>query len=144
MPEVSESTGYPIATVWDEWLGRNLSVNNISDQEIIPHLGANAGYRAVWITADWGARRTHEDLLIAQQISVLWLRGRRRRNPTLPEQTRMLIAVLETAHRLVAESDSPVYLRVRFSPDDVSQTILERLAGTLRDAPLQWQLVPLD
>ena len=55
--EVTRVTGFPIASVRDEWTDRNLSVNPPGDWEIIPHIGAKAGHRGVWITADWGAFR---------------------------------------------------------------------------------------
>ena len=143
-PEVSAATGYSIPTVWDEWPGRDLSVNPLGDEEIIPHLGNKAVYRAVWITQDWEASWKHQNLLIAHHISVLWLRGPGGRPFNRAEQSSVLIAVLETVHRLVSESDAPVYLRARYDPEGGSRPILERLQGSLRDAPLQWQRVSLD
>ena len=73
--EVSRVTGYAITTVWDEWPGRDLHINSLSDEEIIPHLGDKAGRLAIWITGDWKAFREHGHLIDAHRISVLWLRG---------------------------------------------------------------------
>jgi hypothetical protein len=141
--EVSATTGCPIVTVWDEWRERDLSVERLPDEEIIPHLGAKAGQRAVWITQDWNALRDHRRLIAAHGISVLWLRGPGGRNFLREEQPSVLIAVLETVRRLVIDSNSPIYLRARFNPDGGSRPILERLQGTLLDTPLLWQRVPL-
>ena len=140
-PKVSLATGYPITTVWNEWSGRDLSVNPLNDAEIIPYLGGKAGHRAVWINQDWNASSQHRDLLVSHRISVLWLRGPGGRQFSLLEQSPVLIAVLATAHRLVAGSSEPVYL-TRYDPDGGLQPILERLAGTLQDSPLRWQRVP--
>ena len=137
---VSAATGYSIATVWDEWPGRDLSVNPLQDEAIIPHLGAKGGCRAVWITADLNARRRHRRLLEAQQISVLWLLGPGNRNLTVAEQRRTLIAVLGTAHRMVAATAAPVYLRARYD----GQPMLERWSGARLGEPGQrWVAVPL-
>jgi hypothetical protein len=143
-PKVSLATGYPITTVWNEWSGRDLSVNPLNDAEIIPYLGGKAGHRAVWINQDWKASSQHRDLLVSHRISVLWLRGPGGRQFSLLEQSPVLIAVLATAHRLVAGSSEPVYLRTRYDPEGGLQPILERLAGTLQDSPLRWQRVPQD
>lgn len=138
--EVSAATGYSIATVWDEWPGRDLPVNPLPDEAIIPHLGAKGGCRAVWITADLNARRRHRRLLEAQQISVLWLRRPGNRNLGVTEQRRTLIAVLGTAHRMVAATAAPVYLRAMYD----GQPMLERWSGTRLGEPgQQWVPVPL-
>ena len=56
----------------------------------------------------------------------------------------LAVAVIDTAHRLVAASNTPVYLRARFAPDDdAAQPTLEQLAGTLLDSPLHWRRVSL-
>lgn len=137
---VSAATGYSIATVWDEWPGRNLPVNPLPDEAIIPHLGAKGGCRAVWITADLNARRRHRRLLEAQQISVLWLLGPGNRNLGVAEQRRTLIAVLGTAHRIVAATAAPVYLRARYD----GQPMLERWgAARLGEHGQRWVAVPL-
>ena len=145
--EVTQSTGIPITSVRDEWPDRNLDVNPPGDWEIIPHLGAKAGHRGVWITADWGALRQHSQLILNNRISVLWLRGVEKRNfPTLSksQQTHILVTVMATVHRLIVDSDSPVFLLASLDPQSGLPPLLERLQGTLADAELHWQPVPLD
>ena len=141
--QVSRATGYPITAVRNEWPERNLSVNPPDDWEIIPHLGAKAGYRGVWITLDWDASNEYAQLINRHRISVLWLRRPQNWNARFsrPQQTRLVVEVIATARRLVAESDGPVYLQASFVEDS---PILERLRGLLQDAPLAWERVPLD
>ena len=73
--EVSRVTGHAITTIWDEWPGRDLSVNRLLDEEIIRNLGDRASHRAVWITGDRKAFGNHGALIHCHHISVLWLRG---------------------------------------------------------------------
>ena len=141
--EVSRVTGYPITTIWHEWPGRDLHINSLSDEEIIPHLENRAGHSAVWITADRKAFREHAPLIELHRISVLWLRGPGRRNPTTIQQSQMLCAVLEKVHSLIIASNEPVYLRVRLDPDDDYRRFLEQLQGSVLDRPLEWRQVPL-
>ena len=142
--EVSRVTGYAITTVWDEWPGRNLHINSLSDEEIIPHLGDMVGHRVVWITGNRKALGEHAPLIDTHQISVLLLRRPGRRNPTTIQQSQMLCAVLEKVRSLILGSNDPVYLRVRLDPNDGYQPFLERLQGSVLDRPLQWQRVPLN
>lgn len=145
-PQVTRATGLHFTPVKDEWPDRDLDVNPPGDWEIVPHLGAKAGYRSVWITLDWGAFRQHSTLIHDSRISVLWLRGEESRNfPTLSrlQQAQLLISVIATVHRLIVESDSPVYLLARLDSVPGSLPILERLRGTVLDRPTEWQRVPL-
>lgn len=141
--EVSRVTCYPITTIWDEWPGRALHINSLSDEEIIPYLGNIAGHSAVWITADRKAFREHAPLIDIHRISVLWLRGPGHRNPTTIQQSQMLCAVLGKVCSLILGSNEPVYLRVRLDPDDSYQPFLEQFQGRVLDRPLEWQRVPL-
>ena len=143
--EVSKVTGFHIATVWDEWPGRNLSVNRLRDEEIISHLGYRAGHRAVWITGDRKAFDEHGDLIDSHRISVLWLRGPGCRPPLEPgEQSQMLSAVMERVHSLILVANDPVYLRVRLDPGNHCQPFLERLWRNVLHRPIEWQRVGLD
>lgn len=56
----------------------------------------------------------------------------------------LAIAVIDAAHRIVAFSNAPVYLRARLASGDAPRPALERLAGTLPDTPRRWQGIPLD
>ena len=141
--EVSRVTGYAIATVLDEWSGRDFSINRLLDEEIISHLGEKFGHRAVWITCDWDARRKHRESINRNRISVLWLRGLGGRNPTPQEQTQMLCIVMDRVRFLIRESSIPVYLLVRLDANNDNQPFLQRLHGSILNRPPQWQRVPL-
>ncbi len=145
--EVTRATGVPVTPVRDEWPGRDLNVNPPGDWEIIPHLGAKAGPRGLWITLDWGALSQHSHIIHNSRISVLWLRGAESRNfPTLSklQQTRILVAVIATVHRLIAESDAPVFLLASLDPASGLPPVLERLQGDLLDKQPIWERVLLD
>lgn len=141
--QVYRATGYPITAVRNEWPERDLSVNPPEDWEIIPHLGAKSGHLGVWITLDWDAFDEHSYLIDRHRISVLWLCGSRDGNTRFFRhlQTQLLIAVIATVYRVVAESDDPVYLRASYVED---LPALERMQGTLRHTPMVWGRVPLD
>ena len=140
--QVSKTTGQTIATIEDEWPGRDRHNNPVLDGEIIPHLGNKAVHRAVWITADWKAFSQHRSLIDTHRISVMWLRGPGR-NPTLHEQLQMLNAVMDRLRALILASHVPVYLRVRLDHCNSYQPFLERLLGTMLERPANWQRVPL-
>ena len=140
--EASRITGHAIATVWEEWQGRDSSVSPLLDQEIVRHLGDKAGHRAVWITGDRRALGEHGHLIDDHRISVIWLRGPGRRPLEPREQLRMLCAVLDKVSSLIGQSSVPVYLRVRLDPNDGYQPYLEKLQGTVLDRPLEWQRIP--
>ena len=145
--EVTRVTGFPITSVKDEWPDSNLDVNPPGDWEIIPHLGAKAGHRGVWITADWGALRQHSQLIVNNRISVLWLRGAESRNfPTLSrsQHAYILVTVIATVHRLIVASDSPLFLLASLDPGAGLPPVLERLHSGLLDNPQQWGQVGLN
>ena len=145
--EVTRVTGFPITSVRDEWPDRNLDINPPGDWEIIPHLGAKAGHRGLWITADWGALRQHSQLIDNNRISVLWLRGAESLNfPTLSrsQHIHILVSVMATVHRLIVASDSPVFLLASLDPGSGSPPVLERLQSGLLDNPQQWEQVGLN
>lgn len=141
--EVTRITGHAIATVWEEWPGRDSSTSPLLDEEIVRHLGDKAGYRAVWITGDRKAFGEHGHLIDDQRISVIWLRGPGRRPLEPREQLLLLCAVLDKVRSLIYQSSIPVYLRVRLDPNDNLQPLLEQLQGTVLDRPLVWQRIPL-
>ena len=142
--EASRITGYAIATVWEEWSGRDSSVTPLLDEEIISYLGDKAGHRAVWITSDWKAFREHGQLIDAHRNSVLWLRGPGHRPLEPREQLLMLCAVLDKVSSLIGQSRVPVYLRVRLDPNNDYQPFLEQLLGSILDRPPKWQRVSLN
>ena len=141
-PIVSGTTGHLISTIWDEWRGRNFSADPLPDEEIISHLGEKASHRALWITADWGARRQHRTLIDCSLISVLWLRGPGGGGLSVHNQSFILQSVMGAVHQLMLECDAPVYLRARFQRDDGDQAFLERLQGTLLEQS-SWERIPV-
>ncbi len=141
--DVFRVTGYHLATVWDEWPSRDLSVNRLLDEEIIPYLGDKSSHRAVWITGDIKALRLHGALIDAHRISVLWLRGPGHRPLEPGEQLQMICAIIDRVDSLILGSNAPVYLRVRLDPDNGYQPFLEQLQGTVLDRPPRWQRISL-
>ena len=139
--EISTATGCAITNIAAEWPGRDFDADPLLDEEIIRHLGHQAGRLALWITSDWQARRKHRDLIVSQGISVLWLRAPGGKDPTLAEQRRMLTAVLPTVRRLLLAGGNPAYFRVRLESGAGSPPFLEQLQGSLWDSPLNWQRV---
>ena len=137
-------SGNRIRTIQEEWPGRDLRIDAPPDEEIIRHLGEKAGRLALWITQDWGALRKHGRVLDVSPISVLWLRWPKYSNFSAVERSRKIQAVIETAYRLVLESETPMYLRVRLDPDHDGQPLLERLRHGVLDRQLEWQRVELD
>jgi hypothetical protein len=50
----------------------------VEDPEIIEWLGKNGEHYAVWITEDWEATKLHAKLIVANKISVWWIREKSR------------------------------------------------------------------
>ena len=136
-------SGSRITTIQEEWPGRDLRSDAPPDEEIIRHLGGKAGHRALRITQDWDAYTSHGQVLHASQISVLWLRWAKYSNFSVKDKSRMLQMVIETVSCLLSRSNGPVYLQVRFDPNNRYQPLLERLQGTLLDRPPTWERIQL-
>lgn len=141
--EVFEITGRSIATINDEWPGRDRRNNPIPDEEIFPHLATRAGPRAVWITADRRAFRKHREAIDKHNISILWLRAPGR-NPRYTEQLDMICKVIETVHLLIGQSNVPNYLRARLDLNESNRPFLEQLQGSVLERPAVWQRVVLE
>lgn len=137
-------SGNRIATIQDEWPGRDLQANPPPDEEIIRHLHEKAGRRALWITQDWNAFRRHGQALHASSISVLWLLWPKYSRLSAADKSHVVQLVIETVYRLVLNSDAPVYFQVRLESMTGYQPILERLRGSVLDRPIDWQRIPLD
>ena len=145
--EVTRLTGFPITSLKDEWPDRNLNVNPPGDWEIIPHIGAKAGHRGVWITADWGAFRQHSQIILNNGISVLRLRGAESRNfPTLSraQYAHILVTVIATVHRLIVASDSPLFFLASLDPGAGLPPALECLQSGLLEDTQQWEQIGLN
>ena len=137
---LSVATGYDIRTVRHEWEHRDPFTNPVQDEEIIPYLGDVAGHKAVWITSDWDSRNAHARLIMAAQISVLWLHEPKGKALRGLQELQLLSLVIERVYDLVATASSPVYLRTHFN---VHRPRLDQLAGTLYDSKLDWRRVSL-
>ena len=139
-PALSSATGNDIKSVRCVWEGRDRFINPVLDDEIIRHLGRIARDKGVWITADWDARTAHAKLIMAEQISVLWLHEPKGTGLRGLQQLQLLSLVIEKVYDLVAKASSPVYLCTYMNGQ---RPRLERLAGTLYDSKLKWERVPL-
>ena len=139
-PALSHATGYNIKSVQCVWNDRDRFIDPVKDEEIIPYLGGLARENGVWITADWSSRTAHAKLIMAEQISVLWVHEPKRKALRGLQELQLLSQVIEHVFALVAAANSPVYLHTYLN---VYRPRLERLAGTLYDARLVWKRVPL-
>ena len=142
--QVFRTTRLTIATVRGEWPEKDFDEYAPRDEEIIPYLSGRAGHRGVWITADLGARRHHRELIDRHRISELWLLSPDDRDVPFyrAQQSLLLVAVVNTIRRIVAEAGEPVYLNARIGV--AGQPVLERLQGTFLNSDEVWQRVPLD
>jgi len=82
----------------------------VKDEEIIPWLGKRCRHYAVWITEDIEASKTHAKLIIAHQISILWILSRKKRELTGLQQLQLISLVIEHVTYLVSSSNTPIYL----------------------------------
>jgi hypothetical protein len=139
-PALSSATGNDIKSVRCVWDDRDRFINPVQDEEIITYLGEIARDKGVWITADWDARIAHAKLIMAEQISVLWLHEPKGKALRGLQELQLLSLVVENVYTLVANSNSPVYLRTHMNGH---RPRLDRLAGTLYDSKLNWVRVPL-
>ena len=139
-PALSHATGYDIRSVHCVWNDRARLIDPVLDEEIIPYLGELAREKGVWITADWDSRIAHAKLIMAEQISVLWVHEPKGKALRGLQELQLLSQVIEHVFALVATASSPVYLHTYLN---VTRPRLERLAGTLYDSKLKWERVPL-
>ena len=139
-PALSSATGNDIRSIRCVWEARGGLINPVLDEEIIRYLGEIARDKGVWITADWDARTAHAKLIMAEQISVLWLQEPKGRGLRGLQELQLLSLVIENVYDMVAKASSPVYLCTYMNG---RRPRLERLAGTLHDSKLKWERVPL-
>ena len=139
-PALSHATGYDIRSVRCVWNDRDRFIDPVLDEEIIPYLGELARGKGIWITADWDSRIAHAKLIMAEQISVLWVHEPKSKALRGLQELQLLSLVIEHVYNLVATASSPVYLRTYLHGH---RPRLDRLAGTLYDSKLKWERVPL-
>ena len=139
-PALSHATGYEIRSVQCVWNDRDRFINPVQDEEIIPYLGELAREKGIWITADWDSRTAHAKLIMAENISVLWVHAPKGKALRGLQELQLLSQVIEHVYALVAAARSPVYLRTYLN---VTRPRLDRLAGTWYDSKLNWERVPL-
>ena len=131
-PALSAALGINIGAVKDEFQGRE----GVADTEIIPHLSNMSGYKAVWVTGDKDAQRAHGKLILASQISVLWLYEPKKRSLRGAEELLLLTLVLPEVHRIVLATDKPVYLKTMLNGQKAR---LARLKNSLLERRLAWE-----
>lgn len=137
---LAAATGYDVRTIRSEWPKRDPFVNPVQDEEIIPHLGPLARHRGIWITCDKDAQKAHAKLLMASQISVLWVYQPKRAPLKGLQELQLLSLVIERVYALIAQAQAPMYLKTYMN---VQRPRLERLAGTLNDKRLLWERIKL-
>ena len=104
---LSSATGNDIRSVRSVWEDRDRLFNPVQDEEIIRYLGEVAREKGVWITADWDSRNVHAKLIMAEQISVLWLHAPRGKALRGVQELQLLSLVVEKVYELVAGSRFP-------------------------------------
>lgn len=133
---VFAAVGYKVTSVKQAFSGRS----GVSDEEIIRWLSERGRQNAVWVTADEDARRVHEKLIHAANISVLWILRPRRRGLTGLQELQLLSLVIEKVTATVAEAQHPVYLRASLN---VRRPKLEQLVRPLTSSRLEFRGIRL-
>ncbi len=103
---VFEALGFNITSVREAFGGRR----KVKDQELIPWLGKHRQHHAVWITQDVEASKTHAKLILAHNISVLWIRSRKKQELTGLQELQLLSLVIKHVTYLVSSANAPIYL----------------------------------
>lgn len=134
---MSAALGINISSVKDAFQGRE----RVDDTEIIPYLSSVSGHKAVWITGDKDAQKAHGRLILASQISVLWLYEPKKTSLRGAEELLLLTLILPEVHRIVFASDRPVYLRAMLNG---RRARLGILANTLLEKSLVWDKLNFD
>ena len=105
------------------------------DEAIVEFLGSRAGHKAIWITTDIDSQTTHAKLIMAQNISVLWIYEPRRSGLHGLEELLLLTLVLPNVQEMMENVKRPVYLQASLKK---RRPKLQPLRGSLFDAQLTW------
>ena len=132
---VFTAVGYRVTSVNESFSDEE----RVSDEEIIEWLAANGRQNAVWVTADHEAKKIHAKLILAANISVLWIL-RSRRGLSGLQELQLLSLVIEHVTALIAAASAPVYLQASLNG---RRPKLERLIGRLDQPRLEFQRISL-
>ena len=92
------------------------------------------------MTSDWDARKAHARMILAEQISVLWLNEPTGKSLTGLRELQLLTRIISTVNGLLASTTGPIYLRAYMNG---LRPKLDSLAGTLLDPTLHWNKIIL-
>lgn len=115
----------------------------VKDEEIIPWLGKHGQHYAVWITQDIESAKTHAKLILAHNISILWIRSSRKKHELAGlQELQLLSLVIEHVTHLVSSSSTPIYLWASLSG---RRPRLDKLISPLTSLKLEFKhiLIPV-
>lgn len=135
LAQAFNDVGFNFSSVRAEFPGRS----TVPDEEIIGWLSDQKDFKAIWVTADDDAQKTHAKLIMARQISVLWI-FRARRGLSALEELQLLSMVMQKATEIIFSASRSVYLKASFNG---KRPKLEQLSNTLHDKRLNWKNVNL-
>ncbi|MEW6142496.1 MAG: hypothetical protein AB1597_04970 [Chloroflexota bacterium] len=102
------SLGFNMISV-QEAFGRK----GVPDEEFIPWLGEKGHEKAVWITQDFEARedKNKVKLILASNISILWIRSERKKiSLTGLQELQLLALVIAPVTQLISDTKQPLYM----------------------------------
>ncbi|MCH7745962.1 MAG: DUF5615 family PIN-like protein, partial [Chloroflexi bacterium] len=73
--------------------------STVPDKEIIEWLSSSGQHNSIWVTADDDAQKAHAKLIMASNISVLWV-NRPRRGLSVLEELQLLSFVIQPMSQL--------------------------------------------
>ena len=129
------AVGFNVTNVSEAFPDRH----QVSDEEILRWLGERGRQNGVWVTADEEAQRVHAKMILAQNISVLWIFPPRK-GLTALEELQLLSLVIEDVTAVVANSAIPGYLRASLN---VKRPKLEHVISPLNSPKLEFRRLPL-
>lgn len=132
--KVFEALGFSITSVRETFGGRR----NVKDEEIIPWLSKHGQHHAVWITQDIEAAKTHAKLILAHNISILWIHSRKKHPLTGLQELQLLSLIIEHVTHLVSSSSTPVYLQASLSG---RKPRLDKLISPLTSLKLEFKRI---
>jgi len=133
--DILVSVGYKVTSVREAFPGKE----RVPDEEIIDWLGKHGRQNAVWITADEEAQKVHAKLILAKNISVLWI-WRPKGGLTGLQELQLLSLIIEHVTALVAATRNPIYLRASLHG---RRPKLERIVSPLTSRKLVFKRIPL-
>ena len=134
--KVFEALGFNITNVREAFAGRR----KVKDEEIIPWLAKRGRHRAVWITQDIEASKTHAKLILAHSISILWIHSRKKHELTGLQELQLLSLVIEHVTRLVSSTNTPIYLWASLIG---RRPKLDKLVSPLTSKKLEFKGIPI-